>query len=181
VIQNVDYLAIAPPLVLALAALAVLVLDAFRPRSAWTHLGALAGVLVAGAFEVWLGLDRPHRTFCVPGACSYVVDTFTVLFQAVMLIAGVVVVLIARAEVRGTRLPAGEFYFLLLAALAGALAMAAGRDLVILVVALEMVSLPLFALVALRRYDGRSTEAGLKMFLVSVISTAVMLFGVSLV
>src|SRR5213594_196379 len=97
IIQSVDYLAIAPPLVLALAGLAVLVLDAFLPRSAWTHLGALAGVLVAAGMEVWLALDRPHKTFCVGQACSYVVDTFTVLFQAVMLIAGIVVVLMARA------------------------------------------------------------------------------------
>jgi NADH-quinone oxidoreductase subunit N len=180
-IQSVDYLAIAPPLVLALAALAVLLVDAFLPRSGWTHAGALGGVLVAAGMEVVLAIDRPHRTFCVGDTCSFVVDTFTVLFQSIMLVAGVVVVLMARAEVRDTRLPAGEFYLLLLSALAGALTLAAGRDLVILVVSLEVVSLPLFALVALRRYDGRSTEAGLKMFLVSVISTAVMLFGISLI
>src|SRR5256885_2399248 len=180
-VQNVDYLAIAPPLTLALAALAVLLIDAFLPRSAWTHLTAVGAVVLAGAFAVVLVADHPHRTFCVGAACSYVVDTFTVLFQGIMLIAGVVVVLLARKEIQDTRLPAGEFYLLLLAALAGALTLAAGRDLVILVVSLEVVSLPLFALVALRRYDGRSTEAGLKMFLVSVISTAVMLFGVSLV
>lgn len=180
-IQSIDYLAIAPPLVLAIAALAVLVLDAFRPRSVWTSAAALGAVLAAAGAEVALAVDRPHRTFCVGNSCSYVVDTFTVLFQGVMLIAGVVVVLMAMIEVRATRLPAGEFYFLLLAALSGALTLAAGRDLIILAVSLEVVSLPLFALVALRRYDGRSTEAGLKMFLVSVISTAVMLFGISLV
>ena len=180
-IQSIDYLAIAPPLVLAIAALAVLVLDAFRPRSVWTSVAALGAVLASAAVEVALAVDRPHRTFCVGDSCSYVVDTFTVLFQAVMLLAGVVVVLLAMIEVRETRLPAGEFYFLLLAALSGALTLAAGRDLITLVVSLEVVSLPLFALVALRRYDGRSTEAGLKMFLVSVISTAVMLFGISLV
>jgi NADH-quinone oxidoreductase subunit N len=181
VIQSIDYLAIAPPLVLAVAALAVLVLDAFRPRSFWTHAAAFGGVLAAVAAEIGLAVDRPHKTFCVGDSCSYVVDTFTVLFQGVMLLAGVVVVLMAAIEVRATRLPAGEFYFLLLAALAGALTLAAGRDLITLVVSLEVVSLPLFALVALRRYDGRSTEAGLKMFLVGVISTAVMLFGISLV
>jgi NADH-quinone oxidoreductase subunit N len=49
-----------------------------------------------------------------------------------------------------------------------------------LVVALELVSLPIFALAALKRYDAKSSEAALKLFLVSVISTAVMLFGVSL-
>jgi len=180
-IQSIDYLAIGPPLVLAVAALAVLMIDAFLPRSVWTHTAALGAVLLAAGLAVPLAIDRPHKTFCVGATCSYVADTFTMLFQAVMLIAGVVVVLLARKEIRDTRLPAGEFYFLLLAALAGALTLAAGRDLVILVVSLEVVSLPLFALVALRRYDGRSAEAGLKMFLVSVISTAVMLFGISLV
>src|SRR5690606_36601487 len=49
-----------------------------------------------------------------------------------------------------------------------------------LVVALELVSLPVFALTALKRYDGRASEAALKLFLISVVSTAVPLFGVSL-
>jgi NADH-quinone oxidoreductase subunit N len=185
-IQSVDYLAIAPPLILALAALAALVIDAFLPRSRWTHLSALVGVLIATGAEALLlidvlGNDRPRETFCVGEHCSFVVDEFTLLFQGVMLVAGIVVVLVANAEVRATEIPLGEFAFLLLAALSGALALAAGRDLITLVVSLEVVSLPLFALVALRRYDGRSTEAGLKMFLVGVISTAVMLFGISLV
>ena len=65
--------------------------------------------------------------------------------------------------------------------MSGALTLAASRDLLTLVVALEVVSLPAFALVALRRYDGRGSEAALKLFLVSVVSTAVMLFGLSLV
>ena len=68
-IQSVDYLAIAPPLVLALAALGVLLVDAFLPRSPWTHLTALGAVILAGGFAVWLAADRPHRTFCVGDAC----------------------------------------------------------------------------------------------------------------
>ena len=59
--------------------------------------------------------------------------------------------------------------------------LAASRDILTMVVALEVVSLPAFALVALRRFDSRSSEAALKLFLVSVVSTAVMLFGLSLV
>ncbi|MGH9060180.1 MAG: NADH-quinone oxidoreductase subunit N, partial [Acidimicrobiales bacterium] len=108
-------------------------------------------------------------------------DGFTLLLQMVVLAATVVVLLMAANEIRATALPAGEFHFLVLASLAGALTLVASRDLVTLVVALEVVSLPVFALAALRRYDGRSSEAGLKMFLISVISTAVMLFGISLV
>lgn len=184
VIQDIDYAAIAPPAMLALAALGVLFTDAFLPgRRAVVGYASLAGVLVTLAATVLLAAGPPRRTFCLPagGGCSYVVDRFTVLVQLVMLMAAVVVVLVALTEVRDTRLPAGEFHFLLLAALSGALALAAARDLITLVVCLEVVSLPVFALAALRRYDGRSSEAGLKMFLVSVVSTAVMLFGISLV
>src|SRR2546428_8843879 len=126
-IQSVDYLAIAPPLILAVAGLLVLVSDAFSVRL--THLGALVGVLAAAGAEVALAVvvlrDRPRGTFCVGASCSYTVDRFTLLFQAVMLIAGVVVGLLARNEVRGTRVAPGELYFLLLAALAPALALAA--------------------------------------------------------
>ena len=87
----------------------------------------------------------------------------------------------SRSTRRDSRLPAGEYYFLLLMSVSGAVTLAASRDVLTLVVALEVVSLPAFALVALPRYDGRSSEAALKLFLVSVVSTAVMLFGLSLV
>jgi NADH-quinone oxidoreductase subunit N len=189
-VQDIDYAAIAPPTLLAITALAVLLADAFLPvrRRPLIGYGALAGVVAALGATALLaaGLVRagkPRRTFCLPDdrGCSYVVDEFTLLLQAVMLIAAVVVLLIALAEIRETRLPAGEFHFLLLAALSGAVALVASRDLITLVVCLEVVSLPVFALAAMRRYDGRSSEAGLKMFLVSVVSTAVMLFGISLV
>ncbi|HEY0451380.1 NADH-quinone oxidoreductase subunit N [Actinophytocola sp.] len=179
--QSIDYLAIAPPLLLALTALVVLLADTFRVAARNVSIIALVGVLGALAAAAALVAGPARRTFCVPGACAYVVDDFTLLFQLVMLLAGFVVLLVARLEVRDTSLPVGEFHFLVLAALSGAVTLAAARDLVTLVVSLEVVSLPLFALVALRRYDGRSTEAGLKMFLVSVTSTAVMLFGISLV
>ncbi|WP_428986253.1 NADH-quinone oxidoreductase subunit N [Streptomyces pyxinae] len=82
---------------------------------------------------------------------------------------------------RSGGLPAGEFWFLLLSASAGAALLPAARDLATLVVALEVASLPVFALVGLKRGDRRSGEAALKFFLSSVTATAVMLLGVSFV
>jgi NADH-quinone oxidoreductase subunit N len=183
---SIDYAAVAPPLILAVAALAVLMADLFLPerRRGLVGLVSLGGVLAALAAVAALAADgAARRTFCVPGgpSCSYVVDDFTLVFQAVVLAAAVIVLLMAAGEIRATTLPAGEFYFLVLCSLAGALTLVASRDLITLAVSLEVVSLPVFALAALRRYDGRSSEAGLKMFLISVISTAVMLFGISLV
>ncbi|GAA1013501.1 NADH-quinone oxidoreductase subunit N [Acrocarpospora pleiomorpha] len=188
-IQSIDYWAIAAPLILALTSGLVLVLDVFLPNRAGVSravlgLVSLVGVLAALGVVVAQAVRGDElRTFCVPGAaesCSFVMDSFTVIFAGLTLVAGVVVVLLSMAELAGGRIPVGEWYFLLLATLTGAVLLPAARDLVMLVVALELVSLPVFALTALRRYDGRASEASLKLFVVSVVSTAVMLFGVSL-
>ncbi|MFI6604450.1 NADH-quinone oxidoreductase subunit N [Nonomuraea sp. NPDC050536] len=185
-IQQIDYAAIAAPLLLAVVAGLVLLLDAFLPRAgAVPGLVTLAGVLGALAIVGWQAVSGgpPRSTFCAPGAgelCSFVVDRFTLVFAGVVLVAGVVVVLLSMTELASGGIPVGEWYFLLLCTLVGAVTLPASRDLIMLVVALELVSLPVFALTALRRYDGRGSEAAVKLFLVSVVSTAVMLFGVSL-
>ncbi|SDL78627.1 NADH-quinone oxidoreductase subunit N [Nonomuraea maritima] len=192
-IQQIDYFLIAPPLVLALTAASVLLLDAFLPARPRTRAGlglvTLAGVLASLGFVVAqaAGSGAARSTFCVPPSlggdpslCSYVVDRFTLVFAGLVLVSAVVVVLLSMTELSGGDIPAGEWHFLLLCALIGAVTLPASRDLVMLVVALELVSLPVFALTAMKRYDGRSSEAAVKLFVVSVVSTAVMLFGVSL-
>ncbi|WP_049575358.1 NADH-quinone oxidoreductase subunit N [Nonomuraea sp. SBT364] len=192
-IQEIDYFAIAAPLTLALVAGLVLVLDAFLPARPRVRpalgLITLAGVLVALGFVVAQAVrgGAALSTFCVPpglnapgDGCSFVVDRFTLIFAGLVLVAAVVIVLMSMTELAGGDIPVGEWYFLLLCTLVGAVTLPASRDLIMLVVALELVSLPVFALTALKRYDGRSSEAAVKLFLVSVVSTAVMLFGVSL-
>jgi NADH-quinone oxidoreductase subunit N len=168
----IDYLTIAPPLIVAATALLVLIAR-HRRLVEW---GTVVGLVLALA--ALAGAGQPRATFCSSTtSCSYVVDRFTLLFQLIVLIAGITITLLARAE---TRLPSGEFHFLLLSALTGALTLVAARDLVTVVVALEVLSLPVFPLVALRK-DDKGAEAGLKMFLVSVVSTAITLFGISLI
>lgn len=185
-VQAIDYAAIAPPLLVAVTALAALLGDLLLPAHRRHVLGwvSLAGLL-AGLLALLPLRGGPRGTFCVQvtGAsptCSYVVSDITLVFQLLVLAGAAVVVLLSLDTVRRSALPAGEYYFLLLCSVTGALTLAAARDILIVVVALEVVSLPAFALVGLRRYDGRSSEAALKFFLVSVVSTAVMLFGVSL-
>ena len=182
-VQPIDYAAIGAPLGLALLAIGVLVLDLFLParRSILAVWAALAGIVVAFFYTALVLAGESRATFCVPGGCSYAVEPWTTVLQLLVLGAAAVVLLLSATVVHESRLPAGEYAFLLLCSVTGALVLAASRDLVIVVVALEVVSLPVFALVGLRRRDGRSSEAALKLFLVSVVSTAVMLFGISLV
>ncbi len=186
-IQSIDYAAIAPPLIVAVTAVAVLVADLFVP---YGRKGALAWVTAAGLGAALVALlplrGDPRGTFCLPDAaglplCSYVVNDLTLVFQLVVLAGALVVVLMSADLVAGRSVPAGEFWFLLLCSVAGAASIAGARDLITLIVSLELVSLPAFALVAARRYDGRGGEAAVKFFLVSVVATAVMLYGASLV
>ena len=191
-VQAIDWTAVAPPLALAVGAVLVLVVDAFAgpPRSRRAALVpatlTILTVVVAAVLAApsW---DTTRSTFCVvrplsgPAPCSFVVDRFTLVFWAVALFGTAVVALLGTVAVAEGRTPLGEWNFLLLCSATGVLTLAASRDLVTLVVSLEVVSLPAFAMTGLRRSDPRAAEAAVKFFLVGVISTAVMLMGVSLV
>lgn len=182
-VQSVDWLAIAPPLTVAAVALVILVADLFVPRERKPLLGygAVAGLVAALALLLPLR-DGDRTTFCLTTgthACSYTADHFTLVIQLLVLGGALLTALLSIGDTR--KLPAGEFWFLLLSSAAGAALLPAARDLATLVVALEVASLPAFALVGIKRGDRRSSEAALKFFLSSVVATAVMLLGVSFV
>jgi NADH-quinone oxidoreductase subunit N len=183
VIQSIDYAAIAPVLAVVGAAVLVLLADLFlgaRGRDAVVGL-SLLGTLAGVGWAAWLATQPARGTFCLPQhQCSYVVDDYTVYFQLVVLLASFVVLLMSRATVIEDSLPAGEFHFLLLSSVAGMLTLAAARDLITLLVALEVVSLPAFVLVGLRRFDARGAEAALKFFLFSVVATGLTVYGMAL-
>ena len=185
-VQSVDWLAIAPPTLVAVVALAVLVADLFVPPGrkqllGWTSVAGLAAALV-----LLVPLRAGDRsTFCLTAdtqirACSYTADHFTLVIQFLVLAGALLTGLLSFAGTR-KELPAGEFWFLLLSSAAGAALLPASRDLATLVVALEVASLPAFALVGLKRGDRMSGESALKFFLSSVTATAVTLLGVSFV
>ncbi|MFI9328100.1 NADH-quinone oxidoreductase subunit N [Kitasatospora sp. NPDC052868] len=189
-IQSVDWVAIAPPLIAAVAALAVLLTDLFLPERRKKLLGwfSVAGLALALLALLPLTGGPARATFCAKGVtgltgttgCSYVADHFALAFQLIALGGALIAALLSVHTVEEERLPGGEYWFLLLSSAAGAALLPASRDLATLVIALEVASLPAFALVALRR-DGRGAEAALKFFLSSVTATAVMLLGVGFV
>ena len=75
----------------------------------------------------------------------------------------------------------GEFYFLMLTSVLGMLVMASARDLITIFVALEAISIPTFVLAGWRKHDTKSNEASIKYYLIGVLSSAVMLYGMSFV
>ncbi|MET8410719.1 NADH-quinone oxidoreductase subunit N [Streptomyces sp. NPDC005195] len=186
-VQSVDWLAIAPPTITAVVGLVVLVADLFLGDGRKALLGwvSVAG-LAASALMLLPLLDGDRATFCLTGdtgLCSYTADRFTLVIQLLVLGGALLAALLSVTALKDANkgLPEGEYWFLLLSSAAGAALLPASRDLATLIVALEVASLPAFALVGIKHGDKKSSEAALKFFLSSVTATAVSLMGVSFV
>ena len=177
--MNIDYHALLPEIILSGTILLVLVVDVFlSARHKWLGMPlSLLGVVAALIAEITL-IGSPTR---IVFGGMFVLDNFTVLFQMFFLIVAVVVLAISLRYFREGGFYQGEYYFLLLTAFLGCMLMPASRDLVMLFISLELVSAPGFLMSAFRKNDVRSNEAGLKFFLIGVLSTAVMLYGMSII
>ncbi|HCO03033.1 MAG TPA: NADH-quinone oxidoreductase subunit N [Actinobacteria bacterium] len=174
----IDWHAISPELVLAGTIFLVLIVDLFL-KPGRKHLAMpVAFVGVAGSLAATLTLAGSHHsTF----GGSYVVDNYAVLFKVFFMTVALVVLLLSYRYFRDGRYYQGEYYFLLLCSFLGAMTMPSSRDLLMLFISLELVSAPAFLLAGFRKKDPRSNEAALKFFLIGVLSTAVMLYGMSLI
>ncbi|MEX0755075.1 MAG: NADH-quinone oxidoreductase subunit N [Actinomycetota bacterium] len=176
--QAIDYHAILPELIISGTLLLVLMVDAFLPaRRAWAvmWLGLFGAIAALAATLTLVGDTR--STF----GGMFVVDDFAVLFKVFFLIVAIAVLALSLRYFREGGYYQGEYYYLLLTAFLGCLLMPSSRDLLMLFLALELVSAPGFLIAAFRKADPRSNEAGLKFFLIGVLSTAVMLYGMSMI
>jgi NADH-quinone oxidoreductase subunit N len=176
--QVIDYHAILPELILSGTILLVIVVDVFLPpRRKWISMPVgLVGVLATlGAVLSLVGETR--STF----DGMFVIDNFAILFKLFFLTVAIVVLLLSLRYFREGGFYQGEYYFLLLTSFLGCILMPSSRDLLMLFISLELVSAPGFLMAAFRKNDPRGNEGGLKFFLIGVLSTAVMLYGMSIV
>lgn len=192
---DVDWFALAPVLAPALGALLVLVIDAVAPRARIAHLGAALVSLGAGAGVAGYAATRsePLRTLCLEapdGACLYGAGAMASVLQLCALAAAAVALLMLigdtwragsggaaiRDPLRGGPAIAAA---LVLAATAGAVAVVAAQDLGTWLVALELATLPLIALVALAARR-EAIHGALTLLVTSVLSFSLLALGVAL-
>lgn len=176
---EIDYLALAPELVIVATLLAVFSLDLLLPRSQkyWTATVAVAGTALAAIPLIILAVEGGSRSM-FDG--SYVVDEFALVLKGLFIVAAYLVLLLSHHYIESERFYQGEYYFLLLVSVLGSLLMASSRDLIILFIALELTTGPLYLLAGWRKGDVKSNEASLKYFILGVLSTAILLWGMSL-
>ncbi len=175
-----DYHALAPALVLSGAIVVVLVADLLFPdREGWqTSRLASLGLLLALVPVVTLAIDGTDRSLF---GGAFVVDDYALAFDAFFLLVAYVTVLVSVDYIGEGDYYKSEFYFLLLSSVLGMVAMASARDMISIFVALELISIPTFVLAGWRKHDAKSNEAAIKYYLIGVLSSAVMLYGMSLI
>jgi NADH-quinone oxidoreductase subunit N len=169
-----------PELLLVGAAMALLMLGVIRPErdNEAEAIGWLAVLALGGA--VWLVLQQPagtHQLF--EGA--FVVDSFARFMKVLTLVSSAAALILSFDYMRQMRALKFEYPVLVLLATAGMLMMISANDLIALYIGLELQSLALYVLAAIRRDDPRSSEAGLKYFVLGALSSGMLLYGASLI
>lgn len=176
--MQIDFIAILPEIVLTVTALLVLAADLVLRGDAKQLVNPLAALGTVGAIVATVFLWGSERTTF---GTMFVVDSFALLFKMLFLGTLLAILAISWRYVAENRFFQGEYYFLLLTSFIGMLLMPSSRDLLLLFVALETVSIPAFVMVGMRKRDLYSSESALKFFLIGVLSVALMLFGMSMV
>jgi NADH-quinone oxidoreductase subunit N len=170
--------AIAPEIGLTLLAVIVLGLDLYLPESRRRNIAYVAGtglVVLAATPLIW-GPDPNVQSYW-GGMIRH--DTLSQVFKVTVLLGGSITAFMA-ADVRELARN-GEFYLIIVVSTLGASLMSASADLIMIFIALETVTIPLYVLAAFRsNVDAKSSESGMKYFLFGSFSSAIMLYGFSL-
>ena len=176
----IDWHALAPEITLASVAIAVLIIDLFlKKSSSWRSSNVAAiGILAALIPVITLAIDGTNRSLF---GGAFVIDNFALAFKAFFIIGAYLVVLIGGDYIREGDYFQSEFWFLLVTSVLGMVAISSSRDLISIFVALETVSIPMFVMAGWARRNLKSNEAALKFYLIGVMSSAVMLYGMSFV
>jgi NADH-quinone oxidoreductase subunit N len=178
---DINFSLIAPELIVCVAAVVVMLVDAFaRPSQRWVTGGiSLIGLAAAALSSIWLWLSWNGPSQAFNG--MIVLDELRLGFTLVFLVVSALTILVSMVWVQSEALPAGEFHSLLMFATAGMMLMASGGDLVIIFLGLEILSIATYVMAGFRRTDVRSNESSLKYFILGSLSSAFLLYGIALV
>ena len=163
---------------LFIAGLGLLLLGAFRDEEAARILTPLTGLTLVVAALMVLGQDKA-RIVGLGG--HFVFDGYAAFLKVVIFAGAGVAIMMARGYMADQRIDRFEYPILALFSALGMAMMVSANSLLALYMAIELQSLPLYVLAAFNRDSLRSTEAGLKYFVLSSLASGILLYGCSLV
>ena len=176
---QVELTPILPLTFLVVWACVLLLVDLFIPadrKGMTAALSALGLALTLG----WT-LTQIGREPLVAFNGMVVLDGFSVFVNALLLVSGLLGIALSFGYIKRMKIERGEYYTLMLFSIAGMMLMAQASDLIVVFLALELLSIPLYVLAAFDRPRTESEEAGLKYFLLGAFATGFIVYGTALV
>jgi NADH-quinone oxidoreductase subunit N len=185
VTPSVDWLALAPVISLAGAGILIVLLRAVLRRRELVNPISVAvaflGTLSAGGTLAWQWIHVRDHGPTVTVANMVRVDSFAIFLGILVVAALFLALLLSISYIAPEGLEGPEYYALLLLSAAAMVVMTSANDLIVVFVALEALSIPLYVLVAFDRRRFASQEAGIKYFVLGSFASAVFLYGVALI
>lgn len=177
--QDIDWLAILPTLLVAgTGILGLLVEIIFPKRDNGLIIGiSLAGLALAG-FLIWGQYGQPPADSFAGMLWR---DSFALTMQLLIIGATFLAILFSEGYLREKRIPFGEFYPLMLWSAVGAMVMATSRNLLMIFLGVEILSIALYVMAGMSRNEEKSEESALKYFLLGAFASAFLLYGIALV
>src|SRR5947207_855419 len=180
-----DYSMSLPIILLTLFALGILLMDLIIPAE-WKWFNAVTafiGVLFSAA-AVYVRIQRPLYAAGLPAQTAFMnamlLDHFAVYFWYLFLGGAAIAILMSVRYLEIEHEHHGEFYALILFSVVGMMCMAAGIDIVLIFIGLELMAISTYVLVGFLRSDRRSNEAALKYLLLGAFSSGIFAYGLSL-
>lgn len=174
-----DLNVILPELVLAVFAMAALMFAVYRGKDAEAPMLIWATAILMAGLGAWIGLSGDTTQTAFNGA--FINDGFARFAKVMILFSAAIVLLMSQDYLTRNNLLQFEFPILVALAVVGMMMMVSAGDLMALYMGLELQSLSLYVIAAFRRDSVRSTEAGLKYFVLGALSSGLLLYGASLI
>lgn len=173
-----DFQVLTPYILLTVWACVLLLVDLFIPKGR-KGLTAFLSALGLGLTLSFTLMQFGEEATGFNG--MVVLDGFSTFVNALLLVSGLLGVALAYGYVKRMGIEQGEYYTLLLFSVTGMMLMAQAADLIIVFLALELLSIPLYVLAAFARPRVQSEEAGMKYFLLGAFATGFVVYGIALV
>lgn len=169
------YVAVIPVVCVWLGGVAAMLAEAFRLPGERMPIGGLGMIgLVAAGVSCVLLWNRQAKSFGVVSA-----DNFGLFVMLVLVVVGILTVALSAQVLERDGIPSGDYYALTMFTIGGMMLMAIANDLLVIFIALEILSLGVYVLTAIRRDSEPGAEAAFKYFLLGGFSSAFFLYGIA--
>ncbi|MEL0232441.1 MAG: NADH-quinone oxidoreductase subunit NuoN, partial [Hyphomicrobiales bacterium] len=173
------YMPLLPEILLSIMSMVLLMIGVFsKNENAYSMVSNLAiatlvlitAIILSGSISDGIALGN-----------SLIVDSFSQYLKILILVSTIIILIVSNIYLKDIKVLKFEYIILILISVIGMMMMVSSNDLVTLYLSIELQSLPLYVLASIRNKSLKSTESGLKYFVLGALSSCILLYGLSLI